>query len=135
MWPVFLIAEKRQILSKVRRQPDLDFFFKFDLVTHKVLFDMLIIFNILTCSLINRFLNSKSILRGGDTPPRFALKLHSLVNFDPTTTFCNKSLIVSKKFVIKNSLQSAFFDCFSLISPKIANALLQIHNAIPVCRA
>jgi hypothetical protein len=26
MWPVFLIAEKRQILSKVGVQPDFDFF-------------------------------------------------------------------------------------------------------------
>jgi hypothetical protein len=35
MWPVFLIAEKRQILSKVGGQSDFDFFLKFDFMTHK----------------------------------------------------------------------------------------------------
>jgi hypothetical protein len=77
----------------------------------------------------------KILVKGGDTSPLFALKLHYKVNLDPTTTFCKKILLVSKTFAIKNSLQSAFFDSFSLISPKIANALLQIHNTIPVCRA
>jgi hypothetical protein len=53
----------------------------------------------------------------------------------PRQRFARKFSSFRKKFVIKNSLQSAFFDRFSVISLKNANALLQIDKAIPVCRA
>jgi hypothetical protein len=48
----------------------------------------------------------------------------------PRQRFARKFSSFRKKFVIKNSPQSAFFDRFSVISLKIVNALLQIHNAI-----